>query len=342
MKLNRSIVTSFLLPVIVIFGVIILLINNQRELPGELVLEQEKIDFGEVPEWEGLVKQSVTGRNVGKSKLTIERIETGCSYAKIEGPQVLQPGEEGVFRVVFNPEVLPADAKPATAILFTDSPRTRQVYLTIAAAAKRFATLSAEICDFGEIAPNTVHEKKVKLCVNAPMNRDGIRLMPSSHPSLKWEMASESSSDCFLITVKLGPLKDKAPFASTLTVALPNERTLTLPVAARVVSPVKVQPETLFYGAVAQGDEPSAEFTLEAKTPFKVLKIQTPDVLTVSTPPDNRSPNRFTAMVKWHTKDSPLILRKEIRVMTSAAPEPIHIPVYGLIGSSEPEKPLER
>ncbi|MFQ6041242.1 MAG: DUF1573 domain-containing protein [Candidatus Poribacteria bacterium] len=110
MMRKKSIVTLFIFPAIVGFFVIILLINKQNKLPGELVLEQEKIDFGEVLEWEGLVTKSVTGRNVGKSRLVIERIETGCSYAKVEGPEALQLGEEAAFQVVFDPEAVRSDA----------------------------------------------------------------------------------------------------------------------------------------------------------------------------------------------------------------------------------------
>ena len=88
---------------------------------------------------------------MGRSPLRIIRIQTGCTYAKITGPDLLQPDQEGTFEVVINPKNVPQKLTTATAILFTDSPRTPQVYLTIAGAAKRFAMLSADICDFGEI-----------------------------------------------------------------------------------------------------------------------------------------------------------------------------------------------
>ena len=53
----------------------------------------------------------------GRSPLRIEKIRAGCSYAKITGPKLLQPGEEGAFDVVLNPKIVPTDAKAATAIL---------------------------------------------------------------------------------------------------------------------------------------------------------------------------------------------------------------------------------
>ena len=80
-----------------------------------------------------------------------------------------------------------------------------------------------------------------------PLNLEEIRLMPSAHPSLTWKMSPDPNSECFLITIKLQtPQKwkqDTEPrhnnaeklLSAMLTVAFPNERTLTLPITARIV-----------------------------------------------------------------------------------------------------------
>ena len=205
---KRSIITKIIIPVLLISVLVIVLVNNQQEYPGELVLIQDKVDFGTIPEWEGTITRSVTAINEGRSPLRIERIRTGCSYAKITGPELLQPNEEGTFDVVLDPKIVPPNAKAATAILFTDSPRTPQVYLTIVAVSKQFATLSAEICNFGEILPDTTIEKKIKLYVNMPLNLEEVRLMPSTHPNLSWKMSPDPNSECFLITIKLNVPKN--------------------------------------------------------------------------------------------------------------------------------------
>ena len=349
---KRSIITTIIIPVLLISVLVIVLVNNQQEFPGELVFVQDKVNFGTIPEWEGVVTHSVTARNEGGSPLRIERIRAGCSYAKITGPKLIQPNEEGTFKVVLNPKIVPTDARAATAILFTDSPRTPQVYLTIVAASKRFATLSADICDFGQILPETIHEKKLKLCVNAPLNLEEVRLMPSAHPSLTWKMSPDPNSECYLITIQLRAPKKLEPdnaeklFSSILTVAFPNERTLALPITARIVRPVTVQPQTLSYGAVDKDANPSAEFTLSAKKGFKVLSIQVPDYLRVAAPDDwtqslhayNRhlqKEKRFK--VFWEVANSPELLREEILVLTTAEKLPITIPVYGLIRTAKNE-----
>lgn len=328
---KRAILTTIIIPTLLISGLIVVLVNNRREFPGELVLPEQQIDFGVVAEWEGLVTRAVTARNVGESTLHIQSIQTGCSYAKIEAPTLIQPDRAGIFQIVLNPENLPTDETPATAIIFTDSPKTPQVYLTIRAAAKRFATLSAEICDFGHVLPNTTHQKTLRLCVNVPMNAADIRLLPSAHPSLTWEMMPAPSTDCFLITIQLGPLKDRAFFSSLLTVAFPNQRTLTLPVTAKIVGPVTVQPQTLFYGAVVPGTRPSLEFTLAAKTPFEVSNVEIPPALRVVNVHEPHKHNQKTLKVVWHVPNSPALLREEIRVLTTADTIPIRIPVYGCI-----------
>ena len=250
---RRTILTTIIIPVLLISGLIITLINNPQEFPAELVLTQQRVHFGTLPEWEGSVTQSLTARNIGRDTLQIERIQTGCGYAEITGPDVIQPDGEGTFQIVLNPELLPTDETSATAAIFTDSPRTPIVYLTIIAAAKRFATLNPDICEFGNILPDTTHQKEFRLSVNAPLNTSEIRLLPSAHQEVTWKMFPSERMDTFLITIQLAPLRGRGRFSSLLTVAFPNERTLTLPVTAQVVSPVTAQPQMLFYGTGIPG-----------------------------------------------------------------------------------------
>ena len=233
---KRTLLTTVIIPILLISGLIIFLINNRQGPAAELVLTPQQIHFGTLPEWEGSVTQSLTARNVGKSPLRIQNVHTGCSYAEITGPEVLQPDTDGTFQIVLTPELLPADETSATATIFTDSPKTPIVHLTIIAAARRFAILTPNVCEFGNIEPETMHQKTIKLIVNAPLNTSGIRLLPSGRESLAWEIAPNPGTDTSLITVRLGPLKDKGTFSSLLTVHFPNQRTLTLPVTAEVAA----------------------------------------------------------------------------------------------------------
>ena len=235
---KRTILTRIVIPALLIAGLIIVLRNNPREPATELILAQQHINFGTLPEWEGTATRTVTARNTGKRTLHIQNIHTGCSYAKITAPQQIRPNQEVAFHITINPEILPAAKTSATATIFTDSPNTPSTALTIVATAKRFATLTPDICDFGSIPPETTHQKELKLAVNAPLNTTHIRLLPSNHPNLTWEITPDPDTDNFFITIQLGPLKNSGHFASLLTVAFPNERTLTLPVTAEIVSPV--------------------------------------------------------------------------------------------------------
>ena len=238
-----------------------------------------------------------------------------------------------MFHITINPEILPVEETSATAIIYTNSLKTPSVSLTIVAAAKRFAAMTPDICEFGDIRPETTHEKKLKLSVNAPLDASDIRLLPSSHPKLIWGMPPDPDADnSRLITIQLGPLRDRGRFASLLTVAFPNGRTLTLSVTAEVVAPVTVQPQTLLYSVAVPDTQPSLEFTLSAETPFEVLKITAPAVLDVSVM-NNSTDKQHQRRLKvvWHVPNSPELLREEIRILTTADPQPIHIPVYGFI-----------
>lgn len=235
---KRRILTLIVIPVLLISGLIIVLVNNPRESTATLVLAQQRIDFGTLPEWEGTVTRTVTARNVGKRVLRIQNVHIGCSYAKITAPEQIRANGEAAFHIVLNPETLPADETTATATIFTDIPSTPSVTLTIVAAAKRFATLDPNICDFGDIRPETTHQKELKLTLNAPLDASGIRLLPSNQPVLTWEMAPALNTETsHRITIQLRSPKDSGRFASLLTLAFPNERTLTLPVTAEIVAP---------------------------------------------------------------------------------------------------------
>jgi len=328
---KRAILTLIIIPALLISGLIIFLVNNPRESATELILAQQHIDFGTLPEWEGPVTRSVTARNVGKNVLRIQSVHTGCSYAKITGPEQIQPDEAAAFHIGINPEILPAAQTTAAATIFTDSPNTPSVALTIVATAKRFATLNPDVCDFGNMLPETTHQKTLKLAVNAPLNTSDICLLPSNHPRLTWEMTPDADTDNFFITIHLGPLKDRGLFSSLLTVAFPNERTLTLPVTAEVMAPVTTHPQTLSYGVAVAGTQPSLVFTLSAEPPFEVLKVDTPTVLEVTVMNDTGKQHQKRLKVVWHVPDSPEPLREEIQILTTADPLPIRIPVYGFI-----------
>ena len=333
---KRAILTRIIIPALLISGLIIVLVNNPRESATELVLAQQHIDFGTLPEWEGPVTQSVAARNIGKSTLHIQRVHTGCSYAKITGPEQIRPDEEAAFHIVLNPEILPADETSASATIFTDSPKTPSVTLTIVAVAKRFATLSPDVCDFGNILPETKHQKQLKLSVNAPRNTSDIRFLPSNHAKLTWEITPDLDTDNFFITIRLGPLKDRGPFSSLLIVAFPNGRTLTLPVTAEVVAPVIAYPQTLSYGIAVPDTQPSLKVTLSAETPFEVLKVETPAALDVSVMNNTGKQHQKRLKVVWHVPNSPDSLRpeplrEEIRILTTADSLPIRIPIYGFV-----------
>ncbi len=232
---KRRILTIIIIPALLISGLAVFLINNRQGPAAELVLMPQQVHFGVIPEWEGPVTRYVTARNIGKFPLDIQNVHTGCSYAEITGPEIIQPDTDGTFQIVLNPETLPDHETSATATLFTDSPKTPIVHLTIVATAKRFATLTPNVCKFGNIRPETRHHKTFKLTVNAPLITSNTRLLPSGQETLTWEITPNPGADTSLVTVRLGPLKDKGTFSSLLTVHFSNQRTLTLPVTAKVV-----------------------------------------------------------------------------------------------------------
>ncbi len=336
---RRTIITTIIIPCMLISGLIIFLINNQQELQGELILSQTRLDFGTIPEWKGKITKTVLGQNTGNKPINISRIQTGSSYAEVDGPTTILPESEGTFKVTLHPQFLPTDTTSTTAILFTDSIKTPQVYLTIVATAKRFATLSAEVCDFGEIHTETSYEKHVKLFVNEPLNKQEIKLLPTSHNMLKWKIAPDENTDCYILTIRLHATNDDKKngklFSDLLTIAFPNDRTLTLPIVAKYIEHIIAIPESLTYGEVNTGTIPSLRFTINAKSTFKVLSIQSPDYLRVVETANPNGTKEDTSVfgkqfeVTWDVSKSPILMREVINISTTISS--IRIPIYGYI-----------
>lgn len=351
---KRKILTTIILPALLISALMIIIINNQRELHGELVLEENHHDFGIVPEWEGRRTQTLTARNIGNKDIHITSIQTGCSYAEIEAPTMIPPETEVTLKVIINPQTLPDGTTTATAIIFTDSKLTPQVYITITTTAKRYATLSAQICDFGSVKIGSMYERKVKLTINIPINEKEIQLLPTDSPYLKWKIAPTSSPNSYHVTIQLQIPKSNSNidsientdqmdelFSSLLTIAFPNQRTLTLPISARIVQLMTIRPESLSYGLVKRGTTPTLEFTLRANTEFKVLDIQSPDYLTINELSNSKIADEDTSQFEKRYKvtlnllHSPSYIREEIYITTTLLTSPTKISVYGYI---QPEK----
>lgn len=352
---KRTILTTIIIPILLISGLIIFIINNRPENPGELIFAEDRLDFGSVPEWKGQMTQTVLARNIGKSPINITRIQTGCSYAEIEGPMVIPHNSDVTYKVLLYPQFLPEHKSTATAIIFTDSPKTPQVYLTIIASVQRFATLSAEVCDFGEILPDKIYEKQIKLCVNDPSLHDNIRILPTEHKLFSWKFTPIQNTNCYTVSIELrlqkrdkinvfqtNPIHAPELFSSSLAIAFPNDRTLTLPIVAKIVEPVVAEPESLSYGIVKKDASSSLRFTLLSNNPFQVLELRAPDFLNVLEVTNPNRPNQDTLSIERYfeaTLDptkSPTLLRDFILIKTSSSSIPIRIPVYGYIHSIQP------
>lgn len=344
---KRTILTTIIIPSLLISGLIIFLVNNHQVVSGEIILDQTRIDFGTVPEWKGQVTKSVLIKNIGKRPVNIVNIQTGSVYVEMEGPRIIAAESDATFKVILNPEYLPDDVIPATAILYTDSIKTPQVYFSIVATAQRFASLSAEVCDFGEILPETSYEKRVKLYVNEPLNHQDIRLLPSEHPMLTWNISSDEDTDYYILSIQMRATKNdwkqNELISALLTVAFSNDRTLTLPIVGKFVAPIIAKPESLNFGVVNADSTPSLRFTLKSQSIFDVLDIQVPDSINVVEINDNNKSETVSLYyirhfeVSWQAPQPPTLLREELTINTSIIP--IRIPIYGYIHINQTDTP---
>lgn len=295
---------------------------------GSLVFESETLNFGKIPVWqEEPIPQKIKCRNTGRKTLRIRRVDSNCScYSVTQYPRQLAPGEVGTFTLTADP----ARATPKASIhVVTDIPRQPDVFFAVIAEPVPYAEFAPSVCDFGEIHTNTVHEKVVKLHINAPIDKSAIALLPTNEDQISGKLAFCHSSGIDL-KIHLGPLLEQKFFSTLLTCVLPGDRTLSLPVTANVTSRVKVTPEFLFYKQTEKGKRPILSFTLHSDSPFRVLKIDSPSAIKVQFRKISYSgqTNELTVQVHLSPKEIEPALRQGIRVFTDVEQAPIRIPVY--------------
>ena len=309
-----------------------MIVNRQDRPTGRLAFDSGTLEFGEIPAWKSEpVTKVIKGRNIGRKKLVIRRVDSSCGYSVIQYPEQLAPGEIGTFTIKANP----AKARSKGSVhIVTDSLQEPHIYLSVLAVIKPYAEFSHPICDFGEIYTNTVHEKSIRLSINAPVEPKAVQLAPAQSDVVKCKIERVGSSE-FELKIKLGPIDTERFFSTVLTVILPDYRTIILPVIAQVVGRVQVSPEVLFYKTVAKAENPVTDFTLRSEMPFKVLKIDSPKALAIKIKdPPNTYQTSMTVQVRLYPEKVKEILRGEIRVFTNAEQHPIRIPVYAVIEDS--------
>lgn len=231
---KRTLFTTIIIPVFLISGlIVVVLVNNRQAASGGLRLQQQMVDFETLAEWDGAVTRSLLAENTGRRPIRIQNVQISCGYVHIRIPDIIDPGTEVELQVRVIPEEMSDSETAAGVILFTDSPETPTVHLTVHAAVERFAALQPNVCDFGEVDPEQSYQQRIILVLNAPLDPGDIRLLPTGYASLTWDIAAGSDSGTRHINVRLHPVKANGLFSSLLTLAFPNERTLTLPVIAR-------------------------------------------------------------------------------------------------------------
>lgn len=321
-------INLFCLPLILCVFLFFLFMNNAKRPMGQLVFESETLYFGKIPVWQDeSITKTIKCRNVGRKTLLIRRVNSNCGcYSVTQYPQQLAPGEVGTFTLAADP---PRVTPKASVHVVTDIPRQPDVYFSVLADPVPYAEFTPSVCDFGSISSNTVHEKVVKLHLNAPVDKSAVELAPSNEDKISGKI-EYSTPSAIELKIQVGPIVNQKFFSTLLTCILPGDRTINLPVIAKIVSRVKATPEFLFYKPVEKEKRPILSFILQSEYPFEVLKIDSPSAVKVKlkeTSPSEQT-NALTAQVYLSLEKIEKPLREEIRVFTNAEQDPIRIPVY--------------
>ncbi len=230
------------------------------------------------------------------------RSSCGCTSPIIE-KRTLKTYESGAITAVYNTNSF-LGAKNATVTVTIDKPYYAEVQLSVRGFIRSDVVMNPGSVQFGEVAKGSIAEKPLSI-IYAGRNSWKITDVRSAYPHFEVELNEQERSTARVNYTLLVRLKKDAPagyIQDELTIVTddPKNKTISLAVQGRVISPLAVSPATLILGPVEAGALVSKKLVVRGKTPFRITKITYNDqCLKIDLPDDAKNlhllPVEFTA-----------------------------------------------
>ena len=312
----------------------------QRPLP-RLKVSQTAHDFGVVAEGESLYHAFVL-QNIGEAPLHLGRLNASCGLeASIAGPKELAPGAEALLGVSFDTGGF-FGKKDRTIRLYTDDPRVPSQSFLLSADIRRAVKVNPPRLYFGRFKRGL--ESSLVFSVDfseaSPASRPLAVSSTSKFVKVEAMPAKSKSVRRFLYRVSLDDSLPIGVFRSKLRLRTTDPRTplLSLPIFARVVGDLELNPKTLSFGLLEaplkEDHHRDFELYCGAAKGVKVLsaRVDHPDMkLTYRATEAGR---RYTFRLTLPRGMRRGLLRSRVKIVTNHGDEAqreLGLPVYAIL-----------
>ena len=207
------------------------------------------------------------------------RSSCGCTSPIIE-KETLKTYESGSIIAVYNTQSF-LGSKSATVTVTIDKPFYAEVQLSIKGFIRSDVVFNPGSIQFGEVVQGSIVERPLDI-LYAGRNDWKIIDVRSSYPHFEVELDEKQRSANRVSYSMLVRLKKDAPagyLQDELTIVTddPKNKTISLVVQGRVISPLTVSPATLILGSVEAGSMVSKRLVVRGTAPFRITEIECND-----------------------------------------------------------------
>ncbi len=237
-----------------------------------IAFDENVADFGTVDQGTESVKVFVY-RNKGNQRLEIKNVSStcGCTVGQPE-PKELPPGGVGHVRVSFKSGAFSGPISKTLTVQSND-PTTPTLTLGVKANVRTLFTLEPRVVDFGDVERGKPAFKEVVIKLVTPETFQ-VQRIGTTHPELKADLMQQSAKGGeraihLLFTMDSNGNFGPFAYAGRIYLARPqggnqsstdkNVRStaapleLIIPAKGVVAGPLRVKPDTVFFGSVKQG-----------------------------------------------------------------------------------------
>lgn len=204
------------------------------------------------------------------------RSSCGCTSPSIE-KRTLKTYESGAIMAVYNTQSF-LGSKNATVTVTIDKPYYAEVQLSIKGFIRSDVVFNPGSIQFGEVSQGSIAERPLDILY---AGRDDWRItdVRSAYPHFEVELNEKGRTANRVNYAMLVRLKKDAPagyIQDELTIVTddPKNKTISLVVQGRVISPLAVSPATLVLGPVESGTMISKRLVVRGTTPFRITEIE--------------------------------------------------------------------
>jgi hypothetical protein len=249
-----------------------------------LQLEQHAYDLGQVPVSKTRQTLRIPVRNRGSAPLDIRSVTTGCGCAGLGDYQnPLLPNVETALLLSLDCTI-PGRRSANVVIDSNDAEHGRLTIPITWTPAGRFR-VEPEVIELGVVAPESVHERTVRLVLNQELVSDAAPVLGKiiCTPEELVACVTEATDAGYQLTVRIRAPRVARAIAGEVSVEMEGADVpeIRIPVRGRALPPVYAEPETLFLGAGGPDDVTEARVIVctSGNEPVKISRVETSGAL---------------------------------------------------------------